>query len=130
GGVAAGPLDVLEEPGDEDVAAVGVGIDADLDALEVAVDPDGSIGIDDGRDRQLSLEVLGRVAEVDRQATDDEGGADDDRVADPLGEGQRLLDGVGHPALRLWDAEPVEEGRAAGSLLGLGAALEGAEHTR
>ena len=49
---------------------------------------------------------------------------DDDRVADPLGEGQRLLDRAGHAALRLRDAEPVEERGEAGPLLGLVDRLE------
>ena len=51
-------------------------------------------------------------------------GPDDDRVADPLGERQRLLDAVGHAALRLGDAEPVEERGEAGPLLGLVDRLE------
>ena len=53
----AGPLDVLEQAGDQDVASVGDGVDVDLDALEVAVDPDRPIGVDDGRHRQLADEV-------------------------------------------------------------------------
>ena len=55
---------------------------------------------------------------------------DDDRVADPLGEGQRLLDAVGHPALGLGDAEPVEERREARPLLGLVDRLEVAAEQR
>ncbi len=34
-------------------------VDVDLDALEVAVDPDRSIGVDHGRHRQLPDEVAG-----------------------------------------------------------------------
>ena len=73
---------------------------------------------------ELAREVLGRVAEVDGQPADDERRPDDDRVADPLGEGQRLLDAVGHPALGLRDAEPVEQGREPDALLGLVDGLE------
>ena len=51
-------------------------------------------------------------------------GPDDDRVADPLGERQRLLDAVGHPALGLGDPEPVEQRREAGPVLGLVDRLE------
>jgi hypothetical protein len=68
----AGPLDVLEQARDQDRLAVGDRIDVDLDALEIAVDPDRSIGVDDGRRRELPDEVVGRVSEVDRQAADDE----------------------------------------------------------
>ena len=114
----AGPLDVLEQARDEHVGPVGHGVDVDLDPLEVAIDPDRSVGIDDGRHGQLADEVAGAVAEVDGQPADDERRPDDDRVADPLGQGQRLLDAMGHAALRLRDAEPVEERREPGPLLG------------
>ena len=120
----AGPLDVLEEPRDEDALAVGDGVDVDLDAFEVAVDADRAVGVDDGRRGELAGEVRRRVAEVDGEAADDERRPDDDRVADALGEGQRLLDRVGHPALGLRDAEPVEQRREPGPLLGLVDGLE------
>ena len=90
----------------------------------------GPIGVDDRRRRELADEVVGRVAEVDGEAADDERRPDDDRVADPLGERQRLLDAVGHPALGLRDAEPVEQGREAGPLLGLVDRLEVAAEER
>ena len=103
---------------------VGDRVDVDLDALEVAVDPDRPVGVDDGRRRELADEVAGRVGEVDGQPADDERGPDDDRVADPVGQGQRLLDAVGHPALGLGDPEPVEERGEAGPLLALVDRLE------
>ena len=80
--------------------------------------------------RELALEVLGRVAEVDGQAADDERRPDDDRVADALGQGQRLLDAVGHAALGLRDAQPVEQGGEADPLLGLVDGLEVAAEQR
>ena len=52
--------------------AVADGVDVDLDALEVAVDADGPVGVDDRRGGELAGEILGRVAEVDRQAADHE----------------------------------------------------------
>ena len=126
----AGPLDVLEEARDQHPLAVRDRVDVDLDALEVAVDPDRPIGIDDRRRGELPDEVLGRVAEVDREAADDERRPDDDRVADPLGERQRLLDAVGHPALRLGDAEAVEQRREARPILRLVDRLEVAAEER
>ena len=129
--VDAGPLDVLEQARDEDPLAVGDGVDVDLDALEVAVDADRAVGVDDRRRRELAGEVLRRVAEVDGEAADDERRPDDDRVADPLGERQRLLDAVGHAALGLRDAEPVEQRGEPRPLLGLVDRLEvGAEQRR
>ena len=126
----AGPLDVLEEARDQDPLAVRDGVDVDLDALEVAVDADRAIGIDHGGRGELAGEVRRRVAEVDGQAADDERRPDDDRVADPLGERQRLLHRMRHPALRLRDAEPVEERREAGPFLGLVDRLEVAAEER
>ena len=129
-GVDARPLDVLEEARDQHLLAVGDGVDVDLDALEVAVDADGPVRVDDRRHRELALEVLGRVAEVDGEPADDERRPDDDRVADPLGEGERLLDAVRHPALGLRDAEPVEQRGEPGPLLGLVDGLEVAAQER
>ena len=126
----ARPLDVLEEARDQHPFAVRDGVDVDLDALEIAVDADRAIGIDDGGRRELAGEVRRRVAEIDGQAADHEGRPDDDRVADPLGERQRLLHRVRHPAFRLRDAEPVEERREAGPFLGLVDRLEVAAEQR
>ena len=51
-------------------------------------------------------------------------GPDDDRVADALREGQRLLDRLRHAALGLRDAEPVQQRREPDPLLGLVDGLE------
>ena len=128
--VDAGPLDVLEEARDQHPLAVGDGVDVDLDALEVAVDADRPVRVHDRRHRELPLEVLGRVAEVDGEPADDERRPDDDRVADALGERQRLVDAVGHPALRLRDPEPVEQRGEPRPLLGLVDRLEVAAEQR
>ena len=117
--VDARPFDVLEQPRDEHALAVRHGVHVDLDPLEVAVDAHRPVRVDDRGDGELPQQVLGRVAEVDREAADDEARPHDDRVPDALCEGQRLLDAVGHAALRLRDAEPVEERREARPLLGL-----------
>jgi hypothetical protein len=126
----ARPLDVLEESRNEHHHAVRHSVDVDLDALEIAVDPDGPIGVNDRRRRELPDEILGRVAEVDRETTDDERRTDDHRVPDPLGERQRLLDAVCHAAFRLRDPEPVEEGREPRPVLRLVDRLEIAAEER
>ena len=123
-GMDAGPLDVLEEARDQHAFAIGDGVDVDLHALEVAVDADRTVGVHDGRGGQLAGQIRRRIAEVDGQAADDERRPDDDRVADPLGERQRLLDRVRHAAVRLRDAEPVEQRREARPLLRLVDRLE------
>ena len=64
----------------------------------------GRSGIDDRRRRELTDEVARASSEVDGEPADDERRPHDDRVADPLGERQRLLDAVGHAALGLRDA--------------------------
>jgi hypothetical protein len=128
--VHARPLDVLQKAGDQHPRSVADGIDIDLDALEIAIDPHGPIRVDHCRRRELPFEVIGGVAEVDRQPTDHERGTDDDRVPDPLGERQRLLDAVGHTALGLRDPETVEQRGEADALLGLVDSLEVAAEQR
>ena len=56
-GMDAGPFDVLEQARDQHVGSVADRVDVDLDALEVAVDPDRPIGIDDRRRGELPDEV-------------------------------------------------------------------------
>ena len=90
----------------------------------------GPIGIDHRGRGELAGEVRRRVAEVDGQPADDERRPDDDRVADPIGERQRLLHRVRHPALGLRDAEPVEERREARPFLRLVDRLEVAAEER
>ena len=67
---------------------------------------------------ELAREVVGPVAEVDGEAADDEGGPDDDRVADPVGDRDGLLERGRDAAGRLRDAEPLDHRREAGALLG------------
>ena len=122
--VDAGQLDVLEQARDEHERPVRDGVDVDFDALEVPVDADGAIRVHVRRRRELPGEVRRRVAEVDGEPADDERRPDDDRVADALGQGQGLVDAVGHPALGLRDAEAVQERREPRPLLGLVDRLE------
>src|SRR5439155_15098892 len=93
--VDAGALDVLEQARDQHALTVGYGVNVDLDPLEVAIDANRPIGVDDRGGGELADEVVGRVAEVDREAADDEARADDDRVPDAFGDRQRLLDRAG-----------------------------------
>ena len=68
----AGLLDVLEESGDEDGRTVRDGVDVDLHALEVAVDPHRAVWIHHRRRGELADEIVRRVAEVDCQPADHE----------------------------------------------------------
>ena len=115
----ARPLHVLEQPRNEHVRAVGDRVDVHLHALEVTVDPDRPIRVDHGGHRQLTNQVRRRVGEVDGQAADDEAGPDDDRIADPLGQGQRLVDAVGHATFWLGDPQAVQQRGKAAAVLAL-----------
>ena len=116
--VDPGALDVLHEPGDEHVGAVGDGVDVDLQALEIGVDADGALLGDDGRHGQLSGQVVGAVAEVDGQAADDERRPHQHRVAELVGHRERLIERGGDAAARLGDAQRLDHVREAGALLG------------
>ena len=120
----AGPLDVLQQTRDQDRVAVGDRVDIYFDAFEIAVDPNRAVWVDVGRASQL-LDQIGRgVAEVDGEATDDERRPNDDRIADTIGQRQRLLDRAGHAALRLRDADRLDQVGEADAVLGLIDGLE------
>jgi len=63
---------MLEQPGDQHALAVADRIDVHLDPFEIPIDPNGAVRIHHRGRRQLPGEVVGRVAEVDRQPADDE----------------------------------------------------------
>ena len=105
-------------PGMSTSRAVAHRVHVDLETLEIGVDAHRPVVIDRGRERQLAGQVLRPVAELDGQAADDEARPHDDRVAHPVGDRDGLLDGGGHAALRLGDAQPVDEAREARPLLG------------
>jgi hypothetical protein len=85
--VDACPLDVLEEARDQDPLPVRDGVDVDLDALEVAIDPDGSIRIDGRRRGELPREVPGGVAELQTPVSYQDRRQADDRIGYPRGVG-------------------------------------------
>ena len=72
----------------------------------------------------IAIQVLGTVGEVDSEAADHERRPDDDRVADLLRHGERLLERRRLAARRLRDAEPLDEAGEAHPLLGLVDGLE------
>ena len=78
----AGLLDVLHDGRDVGVLAVAQGVDVDLDrALEEAVDERRPLHAGEGAD-----DVVGRVADAHRAAAEHVRRANQDGVADPLGE--------------------------------------------
>ena len=86
-GVDAGFFDVFHDAGEVDVGAVAEGVDVDFDGVvEEAVDEDGVVGGDFGG----SLDVVGEggfvVDDFHAAAAEDVGGADEDGVADVVGD--------------------------------------------
>jgi hypothetical protein len=102
GGVAgmdARLLDVLHDRGDVRVDAVAERVHVHLDSvLDEAVDQDPV-------ERRHLAHLVGRVADAHRAAAEDVRRADEHRVADPLGDLDRLVRRGGDPPLRR--AEPV-----------------------
>ena len=83
----AGFFDVFHDAGEVDVGAVAEGVNVDFDGVvEEAVDEDGVVGGDFGG----SLDVVGEggfvVDDFHAAAAEDVGGADEDGVADVVGD--------------------------------------------
>ena len=107
-------LDVLHHGRDVRIGAVAEGVDVELDrALEEAVDEDDAV---DRRHR--GLDVRFAVTDAHRAAAEDVGGADEHRVADAVGDLDRLLGRLGHPPLRAAHAEALGEPAEALAVLG------------
>ena len=109
--VHAGALDVLDQARDEHVLAVADGVDVHLEALEDSrrCGPAGP-GPRPWRRPAAGPGPSGR-SEVDGEPADDEARADDDRVADPLGDRQRLLERLSPCRLRAAECRAGRRGR-------------------
>ncbi len=97
--VHAGALHVLHETGDHHRLTVGDGVDVDLGAEEVLVDehrapraPDPIAVVGQRRHRRghEALELVAGVDDLHGSSAEHEGGADQHRVADPVGDLRRL----------------------------------------
>ena len=98
-------LDVLHDRADVCLVAVADRVDVDLDrVLQEAVDEHLAL---DRRDRVADLILV--VADAHRAPAEDVRGPDEHRVADALGDVDRLVGGLGHPPRRALHAEAVGE---------------------
>ena len=112
-------LDVLHDAGDQDLAgAVAHGVDVDLDGvLQEAVDQDGPLRRDAALAGQRArghrlhdpAHPVVVVDDLHGPAAQHVARAQQDRVADPAGDGQRLGGARGGPAGRLRDAQLVAQ---------------------
>ena len=101
--VDARPLDVLHDAGDHGVDSVTDGVDLDLGAHQVLVDQDRVFLRDRVDDADLLADVFVAVRDVHALPAEDVRRAHQDRVAQLVGRGDRLLTGVHHPAGRARD---------------------------
>ena len=130
-GVDAGFLDMLHDAADEDVLAVAEAIDVDFDGVgEVAVEQQRIVGEDRidlaglvvgvahqdiGRHEagqgvlDVALEIGGAVDDGHGAAAQHVGRADDQRIAQALGDEASLLERIGDAVLGLGQFELVEE---------------------
>ena len=131
GGVARvhpGLLHVFHHSGDQDFAGtVADGVDVDLDrVLQEAIHQHGTIGGDAALARQRAgghrlhdaAHAVVVVDDLHGPAAEDIAGAEQDRIADPSGDGQRLRGGRRGAAGRLRNAELVAQRVPALTVLG------------
>ena len=87
-----GFLDMLHDPGDIDLGAVGDGVDIDLDGiLQIAVDQDWARAGDIDGAADISAETRRVVDDLHRPAAQHIGRPDHHRIADILGDRLGLL---------------------------------------
>ena len=94
-GVDAGTLDQLHDAGDEDVAAVTDGVDLDLAALDILVDQNGLVLVDLNGGAQVVAQLLLVGHDLHGTATQNEGGANQNGIAD-LPDGSNAVLNPGH----------------------------------
>ena len=138
--VHAGLLDVLHDPADEDLARrVADGVDVDLGGvLEEAVDEHRALGrqatflaqaAEPGERGHGGAEAVVVVDDLHGPTAEHVGGPHQHRVADPLDDGERRLDGRGGAPGRLGDLELGAQGVPALAILGqVDGVGAGAEH--
>ena len=115
----AGLLDVLHDPADDHVLAVGDHVDVHLGGvLEEAVDQHRPLVGGLHRLGQVAAQVGVVVDHLHGPAAQHVGGAHHDRVADALGHREGLLGAAGHAVLRLAQPELVDQGGEALAVLG------------
>ena len=115
----AGLLDVLHDPGDEHLLAVGERIDVDLDRVgEEAVDQDRGVAEQAHRLADIADQALAVAHDLHGAPAEHIGRAHQHRIADALGDRHRLLDRTAGAVRRLAQAEALEQFLEAPAVLG------------
>ena len=113
----AGPLDVLHDPSDERLAAVGDRVDLDLLAAQVFIDQDPARpGLE--RRAEIPLEILGSVRDLHPATAQDVARPHEHGVADLRRDRERFRRRRSCAARRLGDPERVREVVEAPAVLG------------
>ena len=107
-GVNAGGLDVLHDGADDGGVAVADAVDVDFGgAFEEAVDEDGSVGGDVDGFVHVAAEFVVGVDNHHGAASEDEGGANNDGVANAVGDGDGFVFADGGAGVGLLEFELV-----------------------
>ena len=107
----AGLLDVLHDGADDGGVAVGDAVDVDFGGvLKEAVDEDGTIGSDVGGVLNVVAKFVVVVDDHHAASAEDEGGANENGVADSIGDGDGFVFRNGGAGFGLLEADLVEEG--------------------
>ena len=115
----AGFLDMLHDAGDDDVGAVADRVDIDLDRVaQILVDQHRAVAGHLHRGVDIIVELGGPVDDLHRPAAEHVGGPGQHRIADPLGDRDRLVAAAGDAVQRLPEVEPVDQIGEALAILG------------
>ena len=112
-------LDMLEHPAHDHFGPVGDGIDVDLDRVaQIAVDQHRAAARHLDRGRDIMVELLRPVDHLHPPPAEHVGRAQKHRIADPLGDPQRLVAAARDAVGRLFQAEPLDQRREPLAVLG------------
>ena len=114
-----GLLDMLEDAGDRDLLAVADRVDVDLDRVaQIAVDQHRRCARHLHRGGDIMVELLGPVDDLHRPPAEHVGRPQQHRIADPLGDRDRLVAAAGDAVGGLLQAQLVDQLGEALAVLG------------
>ena len=109
-GMNARLLDMLHHARDMNVRPVAKGVDVDLyRARKITVDQHRAVAGDDHRVPDVTLQLIVGPDNLHRPAAEDIGRADDDRIADLMGNFERLFGGMGDAVMGLFEVQFLEK---------------------